>query len=668
MVKPDPHEEAERIVVEEGCKEKPNPEVIRKFSHVGYDTDDGLVCAARIIDALSIEKVLGEPGLLTASDTLWRIVDRGILNKRRRHAIGDILNRVRITLDHPLRSEAWLGLRLLEREEGNIQRIGIVPYMPVPATHVAALTGNDATSLKDRFERAHSLQREALTWLISERGRSRLSANPTSANPELSRMAALADVIRGYSLMRKDFLEAFVSQFFTEGYLTLVPVSSDPSPSGTDSFPPVHFKLAGKICSDGGRCAPIESELHEATNVPYIMTTPMNDTLSQAQVYLHYLRTTPVPGTIASYTGFIASYIGGGQKVDRTVIGSIPVNPESGTATVTYSLKGEIIIPSCTDPLICSVRVRLITIGTPSTVLGKTSMSFVLNGPAGEENIAVTAPEYSSRIIDRSLGQHSLKVTLSRSDSHTGSCCTGWRQQAFGIFIDTLDSGNPVVLPKVVLPAIPAWTDQRMIDGLKGFEVLRQKIHEGMAMLPARSTIQFGNILAPKEITHDMRFIDVWARTLYARLSLSWSNDKLQPGEANELAALRTGVSSRARERLLSPLSAELQAWIFAHGALDPTPIRLVMAALVKNTELTQPLDEAEVKIAAAQGIPSESETGKTLAKAKTALEVIRAGQPRVDALLLLMSLEEDFLRKGREAQRRIDQLSQELTQLTNGS
>jgi hypothetical protein len=127
-------EAAEELIVDQECATL-NADRAFALSRIGLQTDDGLTCAAKLIDALSIEKIAGHPDLLVAPNALWRLVDRAVVRPERRPAIRALLERIRSQIDHPMRAHAWLGLRMLDREDGTL----VLQGSPLPC--VAATYG-----------------------------------------------------------------------------------------------------------------------------------------------------------------------------------------------------------------------------------------------------------------------------------------------------------------------------------------------------------------------------------------------------------------------------------------------------------------------------------------------------------------------------------------------
>lgn len=689
----EPHEAAEVLVVEDLCKGLPKNNAM-DLARIGYETDAGLICVVKLIDALAVERIVGDAGIVSASDGLWRLVDRAIIRKTRRAAIRGVLDKIRLQLDHPLRSEAWLGLRVLDKEDGTVHRVGsVIKYMPIPMTHKVGLSlmGGPA-ELKQRLERSHPLHQEALLWAVSEMARERIERgsgslvfastlgafvapslllqSDASDSSNLGRTIELAGVLGDFSLTSGASLEAFVDQLFTEGYGLLAPPDVDRTVSGSDEIPPVTFHLKGNICTDGGRCQKVDTTVTSATNLLYLQTTPKNHTISQAQIHVPYLMSGASPqGGLGSYGGYIASYIGGGRWEDRSVIGNVLLDGGDTTASVSYSLEGDIVIPSCTNPPACTIQVQIVSSVSSSNNLVKTVASLELIAPTGTIKLPST-DTWSTQTIDRSLGEHIIKVRLSRDDTHSGVCCTDWRSHSFAIHIinPTQFAVNESYLPSRLKPAQkPTWIDQRIEERLKAFEKIRAMMISARINGENAMPIPFGNVLALSDNTYGTRFADIWSRALFARLALAWSNKDLKPTEVNELTALRLAVSANARKWLLPALQAELEGWSFAYSVLDPTPIKLVLAALVRHGDLTKLLDDAEIRILASQAKTANTEIGKVLNRAKEAIDKVRAGQSRVDAMLILMTLEEDLLRKGREAASHRDGLLREIAQLQGG-
>lgn len=665
-------EDAEKKVIEEFCS-KTDAQSILKLSLVGFESDDGLVCAQKIIAALSINRIGGDPGLISASESIWRLVERAIIRVDRRQPIRALLEKIRVDLNHPLRSEAWLGLKVLDKEEGVLVRQGTpLRSISIPATHLYTLLPTEPSGIKQQLESSSPSKRNALIWLLSEHWRKEISNAPTSSAsaPSIDNLERLSRVYGNYGSLAPNMLSVFIDELFTE-YLFLSPKGTTIPSHGSDKLPEMEFSLKGSACSDGGQCRVIDTTTSSATNLLYLQTTALNDTLSQSQVFLPFLYSGNSEFKLKMYSGEVQSYVGGGRWTERTIIGNILTDAGDGTATVNYTLQGIAKIPVCGDPLTCTVQVEIISSMPASNNEANTISSLQLDGPTGK--IDFPTGSGSQQLIDRSLGDYTLSLKLSRNASHRGSCCADWRGHAFYIEIRKPGSaGAPNLIFGIPQPSFkptfPPGVDPVFAGSLLGFQTFSMELQPRISHVQPTQPITFNSIFPPSTIAYDNRFAELWARASIAHLALQWSTKDLLPAEANTVAGLRVSLSERARGQLAPALLAELQAWSFAFEALDPTPLLLVVAALVRDTELTTPLDDAEAKIVARIAENASGELGASLMHAKQALDAVRNGQPKVDAILSLMSLEEDFVRKGREARSKYDRLAREIAQLNQGS
>lgn len=690
--------DAEAIIQKEFCKGDMTA-AAKHLTKIGLETDDGLLCAAKLIDYLSLSAIQKDPEILTAAETLWRLTARALVRPDRSAAILKVLvaivsfyDQTRERHRHPLRDDALLAIRLIDKEQGRlsfyntsdvyelhgdtwqeVKRPAVLPYFAfVPggvAPAISSLLGYEGHEKEDYLWRAHPLYREAVLSQFVDLGRYEISQNP-----RLSAIFSLARWLGNSSgPWHEAYLRAFVDRLFETGSKVF---SDDPPVSidGGDVFQDASFKITGSVCSSGGpsgQCKQIDSESRGATNLTYSQTTGLNDVSSYAELRAPYLSISGREASLATYDAALQSYAIGGHWTTRSAAGNVLIDSGDESASVNIAFEINLKIPACTNPRRCTTSVDISTnITNPDS---SAASLFVESQVAGREDISLRNSEWVHKRIDRTMGDHVLKYRVAFQHSHRGMADAYWLNHLVTIQVNKAWE----IKYRDQLPQVPTQYRTeigRMSDyaepipgsiGDSFLQINRVHLLKGrMEKIITPMQVPFGNLLAPMNINYAMRFSDFWSRAVFARLAIEWGQSALSAPELNDLRALRLAMASESRSEFLAALLAELNAWKFAYSALNPAPIRLILAALIRGTSLIGPLDDAEANIVGAQARLASTEAAQILVRAHEALENLRRGQSKVEAILNLMSLEEDFLVLEREARIQIEMLTREIAQL----
>lgn len=656
-----PREAAERLVVEGACV-APTPEQAVELSQIILADADGLACATKIIDLLSVQKVAGDPGLVRGADALWSLADLAIVDAAKRPAVRGILDGVRMRLDHPLRSDAWLALKQLDLEEGVLKVAGDPATAAVPTSHKRSIQGDGPEAFSAVYRDAHPLKQRALRWLMANEARAVIGADFSDVGGfgPPPRLQLIKASVMPFGLLNRDFLAEYIDSFFRDGIV--LPAASAPV-GGSDDLPQVTYRLTGSICADGGACQPLDLEVQGAGKLPQITKTrDLNETGSYAAIVIPYLNATATSEAIGTYGAQVSSYLRGGHWADK--VAGIVMNAGDGTASINYQLVAEIRIPKCGDPAACTTQMQLIT-ELWSEPSGGLSQSARLSGPTGPLDLPM-----QGRVtpIDRSLGDHVLTVTLARNRQHKGACCSDWRSHGFraGVLRPQDVVPSRLLVPgQNQPPTPPPWIDLPQAESLS---VLGQLVIGPRAPgQPVPFPTSFGR-LALKQVSYSNRYADLWARLLFTKLALTRGNAELSPGEKSDLTALQQSLSKAGREQLLEPLQAELQAWSWASQALDTEVVNYAIAALVRNTDVVQTISAAEVAVLERLARDNDTPVAASLRKAAGELKAAREADSRLDALMHVLKAEYVLRTRSREARLKYDRLTREIAELLGPS
>lgn len=703
--------EAEAIIQNAFCQGDLDTNAKHLFK-IGFETDNGLLCAAKLIDHLSLSAIQRTPETLTAADTLWRLTGRALVRPDRAEAIMKVLSAIvsfkdeshEERVDHPLKDDALLAIWLINKEQGklpfnNTSGVDILkgdtwvklrspaalPYfsfLPITGSPIGSVLGYEGHEKEEYFWRAHPLYREAVLSRFVDLGRYEISQYSGMSANQYPGLAAIISLARWFGNSsgpwHEAYLRAFIDRLFDTGTKIF---SDDPTinTEGSDVFQDASFKITGSVCSSGGpagQCKLIDSESRGGTNFTYTQTTSLNDTASYAELRIPFLTISTRGASLTTLDAALQSYAIGGHWTTRSQPANILLDSGDESASVNIELYINLKIPACINPRRCTTSVDISTnINNPES---STASLLVESQVSGRENIALRNNEWQHKRIDRTKGDHLLKYRVAFQHAHRGMADSYWLNHLVTIQVNKAwEIKYREQLPKISsryrteigwMSRYAEPTRGSISDSFLEIARIHALKHElDGTITPTPMQIPFGNLLAPMDINYAMRFSDFWSRAAFARLAIEWGHSSLSAAELNDLRTLRLAMASQSRSEFLAPLIAELNAWKFAYSALSPAPIRLVLAALIRGTSLTGPLDDAEANIVGAQARLASTEAAQTLVRAHKALESLRRGQPKVEAILTLMTLEEDFLVMEREARIQVEMLTREIAQFPKG-
>jgi hypothetical protein len=429
----------------------------------------------------------------------------------------------------------------------------------------------------------------------------------------------------------------------------------------------MEFKLSGTVCADGGNCQPLDASATNLTNWRRDATRAFDPDSSWSSVNISFLNTLQNPPNtlvISNYSAGIQSNVRGGYWKEKFL--GVVTKTGDGTSTVNYTLRGNAKIPVCTDTSKCSPTVNVWNNVYPGAAEKGATLALTVDGPTGKRDL----PPFGVVQIDRTLGDHQIEATLSRSGSHTGGCCHEWVPQSFVVSVSKISASPPPFVSSKNAGAgalnLPPWLDAEVFSDLGPFNAIGGQLAIRMGSSVGLPALDFASPISQVSLAYDRRHTSLWPRLIFSRLALEWGEGSLTAAEKNQLAAINATATSQARQSLTGALQAELNAYAFALEALDPTPLILVMAALVRDTDITVAINDAELKLVGriADASQRASPVGESLKEAKEALDYVRAGSPRVDALLRLSAAEQLLSHRARYAKERSDRLARELAQL----
>lgn len=652
---------AESVIVKSLCDDL-TAEGAKNLSNMRLASDEGLACSGKILATLSASALLSDTYILTVSRHLWNLVEHAEAVPSARQNIRKLLEAIRLDVLHPLRSEAWLGLTVLDRADQRLSIVlGKLPYVYAPSPHVANLLPLTSESFKRKIETTHPRFVQELAWLAAQLRRERISTSILSGTL-LSLVLELSDSIESYEETNYNFLAEYLDTLFQDKIISVT--APDPVAPGTDTLPSMQFFLTGSVCAAAGNCTALNMTATNLTSVTFNESWDFNRDPSWSSVFIPYLQSTTQPGTLINYAAVIQSIIRGGYWANS--FAGVVTKTGNGTSNVNYLLKGVAVVPQCSDTTQCSIIVDLWSSISPPNAPKGTSVALAVEGPMGRRNLPANN---AFTQIDRSLGEHKIEVTLGRSASHKGGCCYEWISQNFSIALTApgVLSPPPIVVSgpnQVGKSLIAAWVDQNLVQDLLPFRSvgmqLRQRIN---SHVPGQNVI-FSDYLGKPSSAYERRYGALWSRLVFSRLAFDWAASELSPIEKNDLATLNKSISRLAHEHLTGALRAELEAYGYVQESLDPTPLLLVMAALVKNTDLVDSLNAAEAQIVARIADSKSSSVNEQLQQAKAAIRFIRSGSPRVDALIRLAETEYAMSLRTKQARRKYERLARELAQL----
>lgn len=659
---------AEQQIVSALCTSTPSELAVKSLGKINYLSEEGLNCSGKLISQLTMSAIATDTYILSVSEHLWNLVDNALANPSANDRLTKLLQPISLDLNHPLRSEAWLALQFLKKNDNTLQYIkGKAPYIYIPNTHTANLFGADilnqnAASLEARLISVHPTLRRALAWAYSQLSRERIS-NAEVDKSSLVSVLYLSQALSQYGMTSDDFIEEFIDGFFSDN--TLITTLAEERTEGQDNLQNMSYTLSGTVCAAESSCKSLDTNTTGITNYRVDATRGYDPDPSWSTVSIPYIISGGRENTLANYSASIMSNIRGGYWTKKTL--GVVTKTGDGTSTADYSLTGNATIPKCNDPGKCSVKVILRSRISETSASYGISSSLSIEGPTGK----IELPVINNGIeIDRSAGDHKISLVLRRKSQHTGGCCNEWIGQFFDLEI--LKPGVP--MPFLTLNSSegsitrfspPSWLDKKLIEDLFAFESLNIQLGRKLDLEEADLSVYFANTLGGFSKSYNRRYSAMWSRLLFTRLGLEWGSANLSASEKNELYALNNSISQSARALLQQPLQNELELYKYIQESLDTTPILLVMSALVRDTDLTDPLNIAEAKIVAQIAESKSTETTEQLNKAKKALDFVRAGSPRVNALLRLTEAEYSLNLRKLEIQRRYERIGRELAQLS---
>lgn len=654
-------EAAEKVIVETVCS-PPTQDNLRRLGRVAFKSAEGIKCISNLLRSISLTTVAQDPSLIAGSDLLWSLVDLAESSPPTQQQARIVFEAIEGDVDHPLRAEAWLALRALDKAEGSYKLVdGVVPYAYVPAPHLAALIPDDLTLLKSRLERMHPTLRRETAWAMAQVRREFVTR--AADGPALSRVFLLTGMFALYANATTDLARTLVDTFLEDKRL----YTSDQQGSavGTDVLPPMEFTLTGSVCADGGNCQALDSTATNVTGWRRDATRGLNPDPSWSSVYIGFLNTVVnLPGTnvLANYSGSIQSNIRGGYWTEKTL--GIVTKTGDGTSTVSYTLKGIAKIPRCTDTSKCSATVTLWSTSYPGDAAKGTGLAMTLDGPTGRKDLPAGLLQ-----VDRTLGDYQVEVVLTRSASNTGGCCHEWVAQSFFVAVSKIGTPPPFapLMPNEAgALTTPAWLDADVIADLRPFNQVAGQMVPRLGSSVGLPAVDFSSPLSQTNTAYERRYTSLWPRLIFSRLANEWGATALTTGEKNQLAALNATVTAQARQSLTGALQAELNAYAFALESLEQTPLLLVMAALVRDTDITSTINAAELQLVGriADAAGKGNAVGDLLREAKATLDAVRASSSKVDSLLRLSAAEQLMARRARYAKERYDRLARELVQL----